>query len=167
MPLGTKVGLSLGNIVTWGSSSPHKNGAQPPNFRPMPLWPNGRPSQLLLSTYYFFHWNEPFSCQIRCEALTRMATLLSAEHLPIQYCLLWHVFCFAAAKQCWNQRGDEMTQTKLKYQWMLLKFLFLLVSLPVFDYALRAVKLSSCVIKRYWLVMYISSIFISLTHVDV
>jgi len=35
--------------VTWGSSFPHM-WRSPPIFGPCLLWPNGRPSQLLLST---------------------------------------------------------------------------------------------------------------------
>jgi len=49
MPLDTKVGLGPGHTVTWGPSHPQKE-AQPPIFSPCLLWPNGRPSQLLLST---------------------------------------------------------------------------------------------------------------------
>jgi len=37
------------HCARWGLSSPAK-GAQPPLFDPCLLWPNGRPSQLLLST---------------------------------------------------------------------------------------------------------------------
>jgi len=59
MPLGTKVGLGPGHIVLHGDPAPQKGeagnpapskGAQPPIFGPCLLWPNGRPSQLLLST---------------------------------------------------------------------------------------------------------------------
>jgi len=53
MPFGTKVGLGPGHIVLHGypAPPPHKKGiATPPIFRPCLLWPNGRPSQLLLST---------------------------------------------------------------------------------------------------------------------
>jgi len=44
MPLGTKVGLGPGHIVKKMGQS------LPPIFVPCLLWPNGRPSQLLLST---------------------------------------------------------------------------------------------------------------------
>ena len=37
------------HCVRWGSSYPQK-GVQPPIFRPCLLWPNDRPSQLLMST---------------------------------------------------------------------------------------------------------------------
>ena len=78
MPLGTDVGLGPGHIVLdgdpappkrgtaslplfctclshcvrWGSSSPsHRKGhSSPPLFGPCLLWPNGRPSQLLMSS---------------------------------------------------------------------------------------------------------------------
>ena len=49
MPLDTELGLAPGPIVRWGFSSPRK-GAQPPIFGSCLLWPNGRTSQLLLST---------------------------------------------------------------------------------------------------------------------
>jgi len=49
MPLGTEVGLGPGYIVLDGDPDPLK-GAQPPVFGPGLLWPNGRPSLLLLST---------------------------------------------------------------------------------------------------------------------
>jgi len=54
MPLGTKVGLSPGRIVTWGPSSPIQKGHSPPpkKIGPCLLWPNGRSSQLLLSTCF-------------------------------------------------------------------------------------------------------------------
>ena len=54
IPLGAKVGLERPGpyCVRWGPSSPpqKKRGAQPTIFDPCPLWPNGRQSQLLLST---------------------------------------------------------------------------------------------------------------------
>ena len=54
MPLGTDVGVSPGHIVLDGDSAPPKRGHSPPPpiFNPYLLWPNGRPSQLLLSTCY-------------------------------------------------------------------------------------------------------------------
>jgi len=53
MPLGTKVGLDPGHIVLHGDpASPFQKGTVPPVFGPCLLWPNGRPSQLLLSTCF-------------------------------------------------------------------------------------------------------------------
>jgi len=52
MPLGAKVGLGPGHIVLYGDPAPPKGHT--PNFGPCLLWPNGRPSQLLLSTCF---WN--------------------------------------------------------------------------------------------------------------
>jgi len=43
------IGLSLGRIVLDGDLAPQKGAQQPPRFSPC-LWPNGRPSQLLLSS---------------------------------------------------------------------------------------------------------------------
>ena len=54
MPLGTEVGYrprSRRHCVRWEPSSPTKRDtASPPIFGPCLLWPNGRPSQLLLNS---------------------------------------------------------------------------------------------------------------------
>ena len=52
MPLGTKVDIDPGHIVLDGDpATPSAKGAQqPPTFWPISTWPNGRPSQLLLSS---------------------------------------------------------------------------------------------------------------------
>jgi len=49
-----EVGLGPGHIVLGGDPAPlTKKGAQPPPiFGPCLLWPNGRPSQLLLSSCF-------------------------------------------------------------------------------------------------------------------
>jgi len=51
MKLGIEEGLGPGHIVSDGDPAPPK-GAQPPIFVPCLLWPNGRPSQLLLSSCF-------------------------------------------------------------------------------------------------------------------
>jgi len=50
MPLSTTVSLGPGHIVLHGTQVLPLKGTQPPIFGPCLLWPNGRPSQLLLST---------------------------------------------------------------------------------------------------------------------
>jgi len=50
IPLGTEVGLGPGHIVLDRNPAPHLKREQPPLFGQCLLWPNGRPSQLLLST---------------------------------------------------------------------------------------------------------------------
>jgi len=51
MPPDTEVGLGPGNTVLDGDPTPPWKGAQqPPLFGPCLLWPNGRPSQPLLSS---------------------------------------------------------------------------------------------------------------------
>jgi len=50
MKVGTQVGLGPGHIVLDGDPAPPQKGAQPPIFGPCLLWPNSRPSQLLLSS---------------------------------------------------------------------------------------------------------------------
>jgi len=53
MPLDIEVGLGTGSVMLEGDSAPPtQKGAQPPVFGPSLLWPNGRPSQILLSTCY-------------------------------------------------------------------------------------------------------------------
>jgi len=55
MPFGTEIGLSPGHIVLDGDPAPPRKGTQqPPLFAPCLLWPNGRPSQLLLSSCFIF-----------------------------------------------------------------------------------------------------------------
>ena len=54
MPPGTEIGLSPGHIVLNGDPAPPRKGAQqPPLFAPCLLWPNGRPSLQLLSSFSF------------------------------------------------------------------------------------------------------------------
>jgi len=50
MPVGTEVGLGPGNIVLDGNPAPPKEGHSPPIFGLRLLWPNGGPSQLLVSS---------------------------------------------------------------------------------------------------------------------
>jgi len=50
MSLGVILSLGPGTLCYMGIQLPLKKGAQPPIFGPYLLWPNGRPSQLLLST---------------------------------------------------------------------------------------------------------------------
>ena len=57
MPLGTKIGLVPGRIVLHGDPAPPPKRGTASNFGPMSLWPNGRPSQLLLSTRYNYKSN--------------------------------------------------------------------------------------------------------------
>ena len=50
IPLGTEVGLGPDDIVLDGDPSAlRKEAQQPPRFGPCLLWPNGRPSQQLVS----------------------------------------------------------------------------------------------------------------------
>jgi len=54
MPLGTGVGLCSYDIVLYGAQlpPPQEKRGRAPIFGPCQLWPNGRPSQLLLSSSY-------------------------------------------------------------------------------------------------------------------
>jgi len=51
MPLSKEVGLGPGHTVLDGDPAPHSTRS--PLFGPCLLWPNGRPSQQLLSSCYF------------------------------------------------------------------------------------------------------------------
>jgi len=62
------------HCVRWRSSSPPKKGAEPPPiFGPCRLWPNCRPSQLLLSTC--------FVCEISPEPLNGFAPNSQGRHV--------------------------------------------------------------------------------------
>ena len=50
MPLDVEVGLGPDDVVLDGDPSPALKRGTPPIFSPCLLWPNGRPSQLLLSS---------------------------------------------------------------------------------------------------------------------
>ena len=54
-----EVGLGPGHIVLWGPDPalPRKEAQQPPLFGSRLLWPNGRPSQLLLSSCSFCRYH--------------------------------------------------------------------------------------------------------------
>jgi len=52
MQLGTEVGIGPGHIGRWGPIPPRKGHSSPPLFGRCLSWPNGRPSQLLLSSCY-------------------------------------------------------------------------------------------------------------------
>jgi len=52
MKLGVEVGIGPGHIVLDGDPAPPPQRGTAPVFGPCLLWPNGRPSQLLLSTCY-------------------------------------------------------------------------------------------------------------------
>ena len=50
MTLATKVGLGLQHIRLDGDPAPLERGTAAATFRPCLLWPNGRPSEQLLSS---------------------------------------------------------------------------------------------------------------------
>jgi len=65
-PLGMEVGLDPGDYVLDGDPAAQRGTApdlQPPIFGPYLLWPNGRPSQLLLSSCCPAHGRAPFPPQ--------------------------------------------------------------------------------------------------------
>jgi len=57
IPLGTEVDLGPGDIVLDGDPAPPPKRDTAPNFRPVSVWPNSRPSQLLLTAEHLL-----FSC---------------------------------------------------------------------------------------------------------
>jgi len=70
MPLGREVGLGPGDTVLDGdpAAPPRKRAQQPPLFGPCLLWPNGRPSQLLLSSSCLISLLSPQFCYISRES---------------------------------------------------------------------------------------------------
>ena len=77
------------HCVTWGPSSPSPipKEAQPPIFGPCLLWPNGRPSQLLLSSCSFL---ELFYCSLLYSGrrLIKIHTVSSSTHINAVHCIL-------------------------------------------------------------------------------
>jgi len=55
MKLSTQVGTGPAQILLDGDPAPLKKGHSTPNFMPMSIVANGRPSQLLLSTCSSLH----------------------------------------------------------------------------------------------------------------
>jgi len=53
------------HYVTWGPSSPKERGTAPPLFGPCLMWPNGRPSQQLLSCCCTAHGRESLYFTLR------------------------------------------------------------------------------------------------------
>ena len=65
IPVGTEVGLGPGDIVTWVPSSPTERGTASPLFGPCLMWPNGRPSQQLLSSCCTAHGRQSLYFTLR------------------------------------------------------------------------------------------------------
>jgi len=65
MKLGMRVGIGPGHIVLHGDPGPLPKGAQPAIFGPCLLWPNGRPSQLLLSSCFTLKTYRGVACMYR------------------------------------------------------------------------------------------------------
>jgi len=71
------------HCVTWGHAdmgtqltSP-KKGAQPPIFGRCLLWPNGRPSQILLSTCITLHFRQSVSDHRMCYAALQRSVVMA------------------------------------------------------------------------------------------
>jgi len=67
MPLGREVGFGTGDIVLGGDPAPRKGHNSPQHFGPCLLWPNGRPSQQLLSSCSVFR-----HCTLTVEGLVSL-----------------------------------------------------------------------------------------------
>jgi len=57
MPLGVQANLGPGVFVLDGDPAPSKKNAQPQIFGPCLLWPNGCPTQLLLSSCKYMNYS--------------------------------------------------------------------------------------------------------------
>ena len=91
MPLGTEIGLDPGHVSDEDPAPlPHGKGhsSPPPLFGPCLLWPNGRPSQLLLSSYFLFVYEmyreplngfAPNSHERRVYSLTRISLMVKVK----------------------------------------------------------------------------------------
>jgi len=97
MPLGMAVGLGPGHIVLDGDPPLHsERSTAAPTSRPCLLWPNGRPSQLLLSSFNSRFPGEPglawFACSIYSETIpvAQPFYLLAALPATQQTMLLKH-----------------------------------------------------------------------------
>ena len=94
MKHGTEVGLVPGHIVLDGDPAPPRKWAQqPPLFGPCLLWPNGRPSQLLLSSCWEIvgdihrHWH--FWCSWLFKGLQANAVHKYCFYFFILFLFLW------------------------------------------------------------------------------
>jgi len=84
MPLGMEVGVGPGRIVLDGDPAPRpKKGHSPPIFGRCLLWPNCRPSQLLLSTCFIKHLVG------RVASGEIIVQLLKSKCLPALYAIAW------------------------------------------------------------------------------
>jgi len=77
MPLGMEVGLGPGDIVLDGDPAPPKRDTAAPLLGACLLWPNGRPSQQLLSSCLYLILD---STRVQMNALGHIPTpLLSID----------------------------------------------------------------------------------------
>jgi len=79
MPLGTKLGLGPGHSVNRTHLTPPKGHNLLPIFGPCLLWPNSRPSRLLLSTFLFVYEISRGTTQRICAKFTRETCMSLAQ----------------------------------------------------------------------------------------
>ena len=120
----------MAHCVTWGPSSlpPPEKGAQAPIFGPCLSWPNGRPSQQLLSTCLFSS-----ACQKAGKQNKRSTGMLSGSFVVefIQSCMVHSRRKMRNSRQSYSSNG----QTRQHY--------LLAAALAVDDYRLIP---TSCVV---------------------
>ena len=105
MPLPMEVGLGPGHIVLDGDpASPKKGNSTPPLFVPCLLWPNSRPSQLLLSTCWF------------CTVGLTLLWLEVNFWVYIKYLLFYKLYCntvLVLKNSAWNRQKLVIERTRI------------------------------------------------------
>jgi len=91
MPIGTEVGLGLGDFVLDGDpAAPHQKRGGPPISGPCILWPNG-------SMYQDTTWHSPqFSANVRCgqtTGWTKMPLGMEVNQRTRRRCVRWGSSC--------------------------------------------------------------------------
>ena len=93
IPVGTEVGFGPGHIELDGDPAPPSpKGAQPRVFGPCLLWPNGRPSQLLLSSCCnrVVNWNSLLHWQSANTTSTFKTRLDKSGTIKMLHIFSWH-----------------------------------------------------------------------------
>jgi len=83
------------HCVRWGLSSPLKGAQQPPHFGPCLLWPNVRPSQLLLSTCCECHQHASNAACGRTHFVSRFrgTNIITVVVIILRLVLLLFILC--------------------------------------------------------------------------
>jgi len=75
--------MRMRHCVRWGPMSSPKGAQQPSLFGTCLLWPNGRPSQLVLSTFYIYGIKIVFGIAFEIKAHTGVNRELFILHIQL------------------------------------------------------------------------------------